>query len=306
MSTLIDNLSFAVTAAVKAGAEILQIYRSETAADPEQAETPSVEAGRRALQLIKQTLKETDIPLLSPEGEAFSEAEGSPHALFWLVSVLNDTGDFDKRKRSSEFTTNISLIKNGFPILGVIYAPAMNRLYFGEEVAGSFKLEAQQEKSELANLYEETAKALAENAHNVTKAQQDDTVVAQTVPASVAMGSISAQQLPIDSFLSEGRPYTITASSSESGPETNAFINNKKQQYGNVDIVFVDSSLQFCLVAEGTADIYPSLAPTKVWAAAAGHAIAKFAGCRVIEPQSGSELRYNKENMLNPSFIVER
>jgi 3'(2'), 5'-bisphosphate nucleotidase len=275
-----------------------------TAPGPRQAETLSEEADRRAFHLIKQTLTETAIPLLSLEGEAFSEAEDSLRELFWLVAVVNDTEGFDKRKRSSEFTTNISLIRNGFPILGVVYAPAMNTLYFGGEGAGSFKLEAPQEKSELANLYRETAKALAENAHNATNEQQNNTVVAQTVAASLAVGKISAQQLPIGTFLSGGRPYTITVISSQSGPETNAFINDKKQQYGNVDIVA--SSLPFCLVAEGTADIYPCLAPTKPWVTAAGHAIAKFAGCRVIEPQSGTELRYNNENMLNPSFIVER
>lgn len=305
MSTLIDNLSFAVTAAVEAVTEILQISRSGRAAGPDQVETLSEEADRSALQLIKQTLRETGIPLLSPAGEFFSEVDG-PRELFWLVAVLNDTEGFDKRKRSSEFTTNISLIRDGFPILGVIYAPAINTLYFGGEGVGSFKLEAPQEKSGLANLYKETAKALAENAHNATKAQQDNTVIDQTVPASVAMGTISAQRLPMGSFLSEDRPYTITASSSQSDPETNAFINDKKQQYANVGIIFVDSSLQFCLVAEGTADTYPCLTPTKVWDTAAGHAIAKFAGCRVIEPQRGTELRYNKENMLNPSFIVER
>lgn len=306
MSKLINNLSFAVTAAVKSGAEILQIYRSRTAADLEQDETLSIEAGRRALQLIKQTLKETGIPLLSPEREAFSEVEGSSHELFWLVAAINDTGDLDKKKRNSEFTANISLIKNGLPILGVIYAPTMNILYFGAEDAGSFKLEASQEESKLANLYTETAKALAENAHNATEAQQNQTAGAQLVATSSVMGRISAQRLPIDSFLAGGRPYTITISSSQPGSEINAFISEGKQQHGNVSLVFLDSSLKFCLVAEGTADIYPCLAPMKQWAIAAGHAIAKFAGCRVIEPQSGAELRYNGENLLNQSFVVER
>src|SRR5690606_11904957 len=79
-----------------------------------------------------------------------------------------------------------------------------------------------------------------------------------------------------------------------------------RKQYGAVDTVSMGSSLKLCLVAEGKADLYPRLAPTMEWDTAAGHAIARYAGCRVYQAENGRELEYNKENLLNPWFVVER
>jgi 3'(2'), 5'-bisphosphate nucleotidase len=66
------------------------------------------------------------------------------------------------------------------------------------------------------------------------------------------------------------------------------------------------SSLKLCLVAEGKADVYPRLAPTMEWDTAAAHAVAKTAGCEVIQYESGQPVTYNKENLLNPYFVVQR
>ena len=60
------------------------------------------------------------------------------------------------------------------------------------------------------------------------------------------------------------------------------------------------------MVAEGIADIYPRYAPTMEWDTAAGHAIAKYAQAQVINAETKEELNYNKENLLNPWFIVKR
>src|SRR3546814_8846727 len=100
--------------------------------------------------------------------------------------------------------------------------------------------------------------------------------------------------------------YSVVASRSHLSPETATIIEEKRKEYGEVETVSMGSSLKLCLVAEGSADLYPRLAPTMEWDTAAGHAIARYAGCRVYEPESGMELQYNKENLLNPWFIVER
>ncbi len=65
----------------------------------------------------------------------------------------------------------------------------------------------------------------------------------------------------------------------------------------------VGSSLKLCVVAEGLADIYPRLGPPMEWDTAAGHAVAEAAGAKVVTPE-GAVLGYNKENLLNPCFIV--
>lgn len=66
------------------------------------------------------------------------------------------------------------------------------------------------------------------------------------------------------------------------------------------------SSIKLCLVAEGKADVYPRLAPTMEWDTAAGHGVAKYAGCSVYNYETKNEVVYNKENLLNPWFVVER
>ena len=65
------------------------------------------------------------------------------------------------------------------------------------------------------------------------------------------------------------------------------------------------SSIKICLVAEGKADVYPRFAPTMEWDTAAGHAIARAAGMEVYQAGKEEPLRYNKEDLLNPWFIVE-
>ena len=65
------------------------------------------------------------------------------------------------------------------------------------------------------------------------------------------------------------------------------------------------SSLKICLVAEGSADIYPRFAPTMEWDTAAGHAIAKSAGCDIYHIDGKTPLHYNKEDLHNPWFIVK-
>jgi len=60
------------------------------------------------------------------------------------------------------------------------------------------------------------------------------------------------------------------------------------------------------MIAEGTADIYPRLGPTMEWDSAAAHAVVKAAGGNVIVIETGKELTYNRENLLNPYFIVKR
>lgn len=97
----------------------------------------------------------------------------------------------------------------------------------------------------------------------------------------------------------------IVASRSHSSPEVEAYVEEKKKQFAKVNYVAAGSSLKFCLLAEGKADVYPRLAPTMEWDTGAGHIIAKEAGAEVLVYGESYELQYNKENLLNPHFIVK-
>jgi 3'(2'), 5'-bisphosphate nucleotidase len=93
---------------------------------------------------------------------------------------------------------------------------------------------------------------------------------------------------------------TIVASKSHMNEETKAFIN----QFQNASFSSMGSSLKLMLLAEGAADIYPRIAPTMEWDTAAGHAILKSLNMGVYQTDLQTELLYNKEDLLNPSFIA--
>lgn len=75
------------------------------------------------------------------------------------------------------------------------------------------------------------------------------------------------------------------------------------KEYNVVDSISVGSSLKFCMVAEGKADVYYRFGPTMEWDTAAGHAVVNAAGGRVLKETGPEEFEYNKESLLNTSFL---
>lgn len=96
----------------------------------------------------------------------------------------------------------------------------------------------------------------------------------------------------------------IVASRSHLNDDTLNFVETLKKDYKSTEFISKGSSLKLCLVAEGRAHIYPRYAPTMEWDTAAGHAVVLAAGGKV-EKSTGGNLEYNKENLLNPYFIVK-
>ena len=76
------------------------------------------------------------------------------------------------------------------------------------------------------------------------------------------------------------------------------------KQFKNPELINIGSSIKLLYIAENKADVYPRLAPTSEWDTCAAHAVVKFAGGIVLNFDTGEELTYNKENLLNPHFIV--
>lgn len=186
----------------------------------------------------------------------------------WSKCWIVDPLDGTKEfvRRNDEFTVNIALIQKNTPVFGVIYAPVLQTLYF-----------THQQRSYRQN--------------HVCCYQDWDLDKSTVVKARNPSDTIK-----------------IIASRSHLSPETQNFIDRQKQAFPNKNILIesAGSSLKICRVAEGTADLYPRFAPTMEWDVAAGHAIAHFAQCEVIDAETGHTLRYNKENLLNPWFIVKR
>ena len=84
----------------------------------------------------------------------------------------------------------------------------------------------------------------------------------------------------------------------------NPLIKKFVEQFKNINLISIGSSIKMCYVADGTADLYPRLGPTMEWDTAAAHAIIKFAGGDLLDFDSNQSLCYNKENLLNPKFLA--
>jgi 3'(2'), 5'-bisphosphate nucleotidase len=109
-----------------------------------------------------------------------------------------------------------------------------------------------------------------------------------------------AEKITVRAKPTQTSDYIIVGSRSHQSDEFKAFI----QDYPDAEIVSMGSSLKLCLVAEGKADIYPRLGLTFEWDTAAAQAVVEAADGKVLHAETGKPLQYNKENLLNPFFIV--
>lgn len=260
-----------VRIAREAGETILDVYDSDFAVEHKEDESPLTEADRRAHQCIVDGLKkwDPDTPVLSEEGRDIPYEERKTWNRFWLVDPLDGTKEFVKR--NGEFTVNIALVQGTWPVAGVIDVPVWDTIYFAKPGKGAYKLTLSRETLDRCSTEEELLEA--------------------------------ATGLP-DSDTS--RPRTVIASRSHRSPETETFIEEKQQAYGDVAVESVGSSLKLCRIAEGRADWYPRFAPTMEWDTGAGQAIVEATGGVVVDYHRNRSLPYNKENLKNPWFLAHR
>ena len=247
-----DWLNIAKEAAKKAGEKILQIYWNEFSVSYKEDKSPLTIADQKANDIIESYLLKTKIPILSEEGKLTEYKDRKNWKLLWIVDPLDGTKEFVKR--NGEFTVNIALVKNGKPILGVIFVPVKGWLYYGSS-NGSFR-----------EINEKKVK------------------------------------LPLDN---KSTNFKVVGSRSHQSPETKEYFEDIRKRKKNVEIVSMGSSLKICLVAEGSADVYPRFAPTMEWDTAAGHAIANYAGKKLIDLKTKIEMTYNRPILTNNWFIVK-
>lgn len=261
-----ELLITAIKAALKGGEEILAIYESEFAVEHKEDRTPLTLADKNAHLAIEQWLNKTNLPVLSEEGKQTPYEIRKTWNQFWMVDPLDGTREFVKR--NGEFTVNIALIENGEATMGVIYVPVTEELYFSDLHIGAYKVFSPQ--SSVFNLNELIT---------------------------------SSEKLPLKQ---NRKNYIVVGSRSHMSPETEAYINELKSKHHEVDMLSKGSSLKLCMVAEGSADSYPRFAPTMEWDTAAGQAIAVASGADVINWETKKRMLYNKKNLLNTWFLVER
>ena len=261
----------AIDAALKAGKEILSIYEdpaSDFEIERKADNSPLTIADRKAHEAIVAVLNVTPFPVLSEEGKHLDYEIRRTWDTLWIVDPLDGTKEFIKR--NGEFTVNIALVRNAVPVMGVIYVPVRKELYFAVEGVGAYKCSG------------------------IIGLEDDGVSLEQLIKES--------ERMPLEETHDH---FIVVASRSHLSPETEEYITGLKKKHGGVELISSGSSIKICLVAEGKADVYPRFAPTMEWDTAAGHAIARAAGMEVYQAGKDEPLRYNKEDLLNPWFIVE-
>lgn len=245
-------LNQVIETAEKAGKKILEFYETDVEVITKEDDSPLTKADLAAHHIIVDALKKIDpeTPVISEESGIPDYSERKKWSEFWLVDPLDGTKEFIKK--NGEFTVNIALIKNNKPVLGVVYVPAFDVLYYAEESIGSFKRVGENKAEKLtSNPFEAPGKARIV----VSRSHGDD----KTVKKLAKIGIEVSEEVP-------------------SG-----------------------SSIKFCLVAEGKADLYPRLGPTMEWDTAAADAVYRYSG---INGEKYSPLVYNKESLKNPYFLL--
>ena len=243
---------------VEAGRIILDFYNKNLNITFKADESPLTQADLASHKLITDSIKKItpNIPILSEE-EFIEWDVRKEWKKYWLIDPLDGTKEFIKK--NGEFTVNIALIENNRPILGVIYAPASNELYFAKKNFGSYKILTNKQLNTLDN-----AKKISIKINKTNKVK-------------------------------------IIGSRSHSNPILQKWVS---KNFNDFQILQKGSSLKFCLIAEGFADIYPRFGPTSEWDIAAGHIILEEAGGK-LKSIDNKEILYNeKEDILNPNFFA--
>ncbi|MBA6153408.1 3'(2'),5'-bisphosphate nucleotidase CysQ family protein [Gelidibacter maritimus] len=282
-------LQTAITAALEAGKVILDIYNSDDfEVELKEDHSPLTKADTAAHHVIMAHLSATDIPVLSEEGKAIPYTIRKDWKQLWIVDPIDGTKEFIKR--NGEFTVNIALIENQKPILGVIFVPVSGDLYFSCLALPAEVIHADGRRASSISSSTSISGAFKVKVKDLNH---------YSIEALIA----AAAQLPLHKA---NNNFTILASRSHPSEATATYIQKMRQKYGEVKIVAKGSSLKFCLIAEGQADSYPKFGPTMEWDTAAGQAICKQAGVEVIDWKTMQPLRYNKKNLLNPWFVVQK
>ena len=237
--------------ACQAGKIICKYFNASYEVELKNDKSPVTTADIAANDYIERQLNSLTpkIPRISEESENTSYQERRHWDTFWLIDPLDGTREFVKNH--PDFTVNIALVHNQQPILGAIYLPVGDQLYFANSSSYAYRQDQSQAPIEIQ---------VSDNVNNVPR---------------------------------------VCASRAHAGKTMQRFLNI----IGEHQLISRGSSIKSCLVADGSADIYPRFGPTWEWDTAAAQCILAQAG-GFLTTLDMVPLSYNKESLLNPSFVA--
>lgn len=211
--------------------------------------TPQTQADWEAHLYLEKKLKElSTYPLISEE--SFEHGMPLPSGkYFWLMDPLDGTKHF--LNRSGQFTINLALIEDEFPILGIIYVPVSGELFHAYKDRGAFK-----------------------KVHGGTFKKIQVTALDKKAPR----------------FLLSRKKQDLIDKIHSKWPES--------------EITWMGSSLKYCRIAEGSADIYIRQYPTHEWDTAAAQCVLEEAGGFLYDLKERTRLHYRKKDLINNSLAA--
>jgi 3'(2'), 5'-bisphosphate nucleotidase len=243
--------------AYDAGAIVLAHYTDEITATRKKDNSPVTAADVEAERFILKRLAHLapGVPIVAEEEVAAGRIPKIGKR-FFLVDPLDGTKEFVSK--NGEFTINIAEIVEGKPVRGVVYAPAKERIFFGETLSGAF---------------------------------------AMTAPPGGAPDFADAHPIEVRRAPTDG--LTVAVSRSHNDKKAEEYL----AAYAVKNFIVAGSSLKFCLIAAGEADIYPRHGRTMEWDTAAGHAVLAAAGGTMTTIE-GRPFGYGKPGFTNPHFVA--
>jgi len=249
-------------AVLSAGAIEMRHYRAGVAVEAKADLSPVTIADRQAEAVLIAAIEAAapGVTIIAEEAVAAGRAPATASE-FFLVDPLDGTREFIEQR--GEFTVNVALIRDGDPVFGIVYAPAIGELYV----------------------------TIAPNA----------AAMAHIAPRETPVALDAIGLTPILTRRPDPAALVALASRSHATPETDTFLAG----YAVASRINAGSSLKFCVIARGDADIYPRLGPTMEWDTAAGDAVLRAAGGSVTT-LDGRPLRYGNVagGLRNPHFVA--
>ena len=247
-----------------AGKIILEEYeKPKTKILLKEDSSPVTEADLKANEIIVEQLFKLDKSIPCLSEESNEINNVLNEEVFWAVDPLDGTKEFINK--TGDFTVNIGLIKNKKPIFGIVYAPILDKIWLG---------------------YLDHDKKLKESFRyeNVTKSID---------PLCDAKRNFV--NFPHDEI-------NLLTSRAHCSDETKNWLN---KTFGNkkTKIIQRGSSIKICLIAEGSAHVYPRFGRTCIWDTAAGHAILNSSGGFITQIDKSTELIYSGK-VYNPPFLA--
>lgn len=262
-----ESIVLALSVSINAGSVIMDIYDNKsrnlnTASKSDNS--PVTVADLASNEIIVDSLLQTGYHVISEEMDLPSLDVAQQLKCYWLVDPLDGTKEFINR--TGEFSVNIAFISDKKPIIGVIYVPYQQKIYFAEQNIGAY----------VAN---------AEEIKNITNI---DEIIKLSKP------------LP---FCHKNDKFIIGQSVSFRDDKTNSYIDQLCKENPNSEIVPLGGALKFAAVASGEMNCYPRRSSISQWDVAAGFAIITASGGTVTDLTTGKPYIFENPVTKTTDFI---